>query len=993
MKLLEYIIEKKVFIALMVILITFLGSYAFLNLDRELTPAVNLNGVTIDVNAEDINVAEVESKITKLLEQKLKDVDGVKKIESTSYLGGSSIHVSFERGYDKDLVRELESVAHSFGNKTSEIKDVNVAQNGSDTEYGFILDISGSDMSAISEFALNELKPRMEQLPEISDVKLSGMENNYVDIAFKKDKLQENKVKVAGVIDIIERINEESTLGNLSDEDGKPALRWDTKLENVNDIKDIEIPVESGVILLDEIAQISVKERNNHSNVWKDGKKDFVLVEIGGTSNTTQIELAEAVRNELDKIHDDDLDKGLSINEIVAHGDFVDDSMNSVTKNIAIGGVIAILVLLLFLRSIRATVIIGVSIPTSILLTIISIWGAGYSLNMLTLVGLGLAIGMMVDSSIVILESIYSKKKQGLSSNDAVVQGTGEVSSAIIASVLTTIVVFLPIGLIGGDAGKFMIILSVVVAVTLISSVVVAFTLIPALAEKFMKIRKKNEDQKEKGTLRVYNKMMAWIIAKKVRSLTIIILFLVLFGSSLLLIPKIPMSTMPDVFDRYTENIVELENGTTNDEKQEIAKSINEKLEPIEDVKASYLIDQGNKFISVIKMTTGNGIHNDQKKVTDTVLKEMRELQEDNPIRSVHSALSGSGGYPVQINLRGEDFDKLQSISKNVVDKIETIDGIVGITNSMDETSDVQKILLDTDELEKNDITKLEMKDWIDQALLGTTIGEMDAEHGKKIPMNVSWDGFKETEEALLDLQVPTIDDKNFSSFIQLQKENVPKKIYHLDGERYISIFADIEDRDLGAVNRDIQNVIEEVKLDSGYSVSLGGELEGQEDLVKDITFVFAISIFLVYLVMAVQFNHFGQPLMVMSTIPVTVTGVILGMFITQMELNIMSGMGLIMLVGIVLNNAILLIDRTNQLQTAGTSLIDAIINAGQDRIRPIFMTTLTTVGGMIPLAMASGMSADYQAPLATVIISGLLFSTLITLVLIPCIYRLFSKV
>src|SRR5699024_5787875 len=284
-------------------------------------------------------------------------------------------------------------------------------------------------------------------------------------------------------------------------------------------------------------------------------------------------------------------------------------------------------------------------------------------------------------------------------------------------------------------------------------------------------------------------------------------------------------------------------------------------------------------------------------------------------------------------------------------------------------------------------------KDWIEQALLGTTIGEIDAGYSKKVPMNVSWNDFKETEEALLDLQVPTIDDKNCSSFSQIQKENVPKEIYHLDGERYISIFADIEDRDLGAINRDVQNGIEEVKLDSGYSVSLGGELEEQEGLVKDILFVFAISIFLVYLVMALQFNHFGQPLMVMSTIPVTVTGVILGMFITQMELNIMSGMGLIMLVGIVLNNAILMIDRTNQLQTSGTSLIDAIINAGQDRIRPIFMTTLTTVGGMIPLAIASGISADYQAPLATVIISGLLFSTLITLVLIPCIYRLFSKV
>lgn len=990
MKLLNFIIERKVFIALMVILISFLGIYAYSNLDRELTPVVNLNGATIEVDAGDLNVADVESNITTPLEENLQKVDGIRNIESTTYLGGSAIQVSFEREYDEDLVKELETVAQSFGNESSEINGINVTQNGSGTQYGFILDISGGNMSEMSKFALNVLEPRMEQLPEVSDVQLSGIKSHYVDIAFEREKLFENGIEVAQVIDIIRRVNSESTLGELSNESGTPSLRLNTKLKNVDDIKNIQIPSQSGNIMLDDIAQISINVQNNTSNVWKNGRKDFILVQIGGASNTTQIEMAEAVRNELDKIHDEDLVEGFSINEIVAHGDFVKNSMDSVTKNIVIGGIIAVLVLLLFLRNFRATIIIGVSIPTSILLTIASIWLLGYSLNMLTLVGLGLGIGMMVDSAIVVLESIYSKKEQGLSSFAAAVQGTSEVSNAIIASVLTTIAVFLPIGLIGGDTGKFMIILSVVIAITLISSVVIAFTLIPQLAEKFLKL-KKRKNKKEKGSLRVYNKMMAWIIAKKVRSFGIIVLFLILFVSSLLLIPKIPMNAMPDIFNRYTEIVVELENGTTNDQKQEIAQSINGKLKPIKDVKANYLIDQGNSFISVIKMTSGDEIHNEQSEVTDTVLRELRALQQES-VRSVHSALSGSGGYPIEINIRGEDFAKLQSISNNMINEIEDIDGVVGITSSMDTTSDVQKIELKTEELEESGISKLEIKNWINQALLGTTIGEIDGDDGRKIPMRVSWDEFEGTKEALLNLEVPTLSDKNFSSFVQIQNVNSPKEIYHVNGERYISIFADIEGRDLGTVNRDVQNVVEDFNLDPGYSVSLGGQLGEQQELIEDILFVFVISIFLVYLIMAVQFNHFGQPLIVMSTIPVTIIGVILGMFITQMELNIMSGMGLIMLVGIVLNNAILLISRTNQLLIAGHSLNDSIINAGQDRIRPIFMTTLTTIGGMIPLAMASGMSADYQAPLATVIISGLLFATLITLVLVPSIYRLFSK-
>lgn len=992
MKLLKSIIQRKVLIALMVVLIIFFGVYAYSGLDRELTPEVDLNGATIEVDTEDFNVVDTESKITDPLEDDIQKVEGVKSVESTTHSDGVTFQTSFENDYDKSLVQELETVTQSFSNNFSEIKDISVNENGSGTEYGFTLDISGGDMSEMSEFALDELEPRLKRLSEVSDIKFSGINNQYIDIAYKEDELEDHEIEVEQVNDIINQVNSKSSLGELSDEDDNPSLIWDTEPRDVDDIKDIEIPSQTDDITVDDIADVSLNDQDHTSDVWKNGEEKFILVQIKGSENTTQIEMAEAVRHELDKIHDDDLVDGFSVNEVVAHGDFVNQSMDSVTLNILIGGIIAVLVLLLFLRNLRATIIIAISIPTSILLTIASIWLLDYSLNMLTLVGLGLGIGMMVDSSIVILESIYSKKEEGLSSFDSVIKGTQEVSNAIIASVLTTIAVFLPIGLVGGDEGKMMIILSIVVAITLISSVVIAFTVIPALAEKFMKMRKKRkQDRKEKGILKVYNRMMAWIIAKKLRSFAVIILSLILFSSSLFLIPKIPMNTMPDIFNRYTEISVELENGTSNDEKQELADSINEKLNPIKDVKSNYLIDQGNSFVSVIKMTSGDEVHNDQKEVTSEVLRELRDLQHDNPIRSVQSALEGSGGYPVEINLKGEDFDKLQSTSKDIVKEIETIDGVVGATGSMEVTSNAEEIELDTDELESNDISKAEMQDWIDQALLGDTIGEIEGEYDRDIPINVSWEDYKGTEKDLLDREIP-IDDKKFSSFIELQDVDYPEEIKHENGDRSVAIYADIEDRDLGAVNRDVQKVIDDFELDSGYSMSLGGELEEQQDLNDDILFALLISIFLVYLIMAVQFNHFGHPIIVMATIPIAIVGVIAGMFITQMELNIMSGMGLIMLVGIVLNNAILLVNRTNQLRESGFSLNDAIITGGQDRFRPIFMTTFTTVGGMLPLALASGMSADYQAPLATVIISGLLFSTLITLVLIPTIYRLFSK-
>jgi multidrug efflux pump subunit AcrB len=264
---------------------------------------------------------------------------------------------------------------------------------------------------------------------------------------------------------------------------------------------------------------------------------------------------------------------------------------------------------------------------------------------------------------------------------------------------------------------------------------------------------------------------------------------------------------------------------------------------------------------------------------------------------------------------------------------------------------------------------------------------------GENVPLAVKWTETTDTKASLLDLKVPTPDGEEIlSTFIELNTIDSPNEINHIDGERYISISSDIEGRDLGAINRDVQNAIDAFDTPVDYSIAVAGDLEQQQELIKEMIFILGIAIFLVYLVMAVQFNHLFHPIIVMSVIPMTIVGVILGLFLTQRELSLMSGMGIVMLIGIVLNNAILLVDRTNQLRREGERLEAALVQAGKDRIRPIFMTTLTTAGGMLPLALASGTSGNYQAPMATAIISGLLFATLITLLLIPAVYRLFTR-
>lgn len=341
--------------------------------------------------------------------------------------------------------------------------------------------------------------------------------------------------------------------------------------------------------------------------------------------------------------------------------------------------------------------------------------------------------------------------------------------------------------------------------------------------------------------------------------------------------------------------------------------------------------------------------------------------------------------------IKGEDFDSLQTLSNEFKQKLDAVEGIVGITDTLQHGSPEQLIVLKEKAIQDAGLSRLQVKQFLEETFVSTPIGQITVAD-QSVPLIASWDSKTTTPEDLLHLKVPTTDgEKKLSTFLDLKTVQTPNEIMHKDGERYITVSADIEGRDLGAINRDIQKVLKDFNAPNGYSVGVAGDIEQQQDLMMEMIVVLAIALFLVYFVMAVQFNHLGHPFIVMSIIPMAIIGVIIGLAVTQRELNLLSGMGIIMLIGIVLNNAILLIDRTNQLRSEGSSVEEALVAAGTQRIRPILMTTLTTVGGMLPLALASGVSGNYQAPLATVLISGLLFATVITLLLIPSVYRVFT--
>lgn len=988
---LKFLLKRKIIVGLLVTFILLIGGYSIFKLDKELFPNINYGGAMAEIYAGDLPATEVEA-IVAPLEQELLGIDGVKDVQTTSYQGRSSIFIMTENGKGDEIFPDIESVINNEAAKNPLILDAFTAKMSTDQPYNFFLDLSGKSVKEITEFAKYTLEPRLESLKEVRDVAFEGLYEEEISISFNREKLESHEIDIQYAIASIQEANMSHALGYLKDDENSPTIRWQSSVTNVEDLKNIKIPSLNGYVLLQDIATIDLIPSQSTSLVWKESSTDFIMVQIGQAAGVTQIEMADAVNAEIEKMREEGLLDDVELKYIVSQAEYVENALDGIMNNIIIGGILALVVLLLFFRNFRATFIIGLSIPTSILLTFMTMWLLDYSFNILTLIALGLGIGLLIDSSIVILESIYAKKEQGYNKLDAVIEGTKEVASAVIASMLTTVVVFVPIGLLGGEIGQFMIILSVVVAITLISSVIIAFTLIPVLGENFMKLRLRQDGPKEGRIKKYYGQAVEWVTKKKRNSLAVIVAFFIVFISSLFLFTKIPSNIMPDMLNRYNEIMINLESGVTLSEKEEIVEAISNELQDIQDVETNYIIDNGLMLFALINMTKGDDITREQSDVNDDIYKALEKLKEDYPIDSVLSATSFTAGYPVQVNITGEDHEQLKEIADRFVNELNQVESLHDIKTTVDRTSFEDVIQLNTSKIEEAGLTENYIKQFIQQAFLQMEISSMKIDT-ENVPIKVKWDDDVTTQDELLNLKLTTLNGQQpLSEFVSFTKKEVPNQIDRLNGERLVRVTAEYEGADLGAINREIQRVIKDFELPNGYSIDISGDLEQQQELMMEMLMIIGIALFLVYVVMAVQFNHLVHPIIVMSVIPVSIVGVLIGLFVTQSELSILSGMGIIMLIGIVLNNAILIIDRTKQLRLKGLGVSEALVEAGKNRLRPIFMTTLTTAVGMLPLAIASDSSGNYQQPLAIVIISGLMFATLITLLLIPAVYRLFTS-
>jgi HAE1 family hydrophobic/amphiphilic exporter-1 len=743
-----------------------------------------------------------------------------------------------------------------------------------------------------------------------------------------------------------------------------------------------------------------------------------VGVSVRKQSGKNTVEVARGVLEEIERINRDI--PQIRLTPIIDTSDYIKRSITNVGSLALYGGILAVFVLLFFLRDIRGTTVIATAIPISIVSTFALMYFAGFTLNIMTLGGLALGIGMLVDNAIVVLENIYRLRQSGQSPIQAAINGSGEVTAAILASTLTTLAVFLPLVFVRGMAGVMFKQLSIVVGFSLLCSLGIAVTLVPMLASKILLPTTRDPGESDAWSRklflaggRMFDRMEARYkdllhSALDHRKLVVGGAALLLLGA-LALIPLVGVELMPDTDEGEVRVYAEMEVGTR-------LEVLDERFQAVETIVREAVPEAK----SVMSFVGGTGWRPRGSHAGEMRISLKPQVQRSRSSEEIATALrrkltgipgvtirtrAGQGlfilrlgapqGEKIQIETRGYDLAAADVLAERIKDVVETINGVTDAEVSRESGSPEELIIVDRQKAADMKLTVSQIANALQTVLSGTSASYY-REAGKEYRILVK---LKEAERMvlndILDLTLTNADGEAviLRNVVGIRPQTGPVRIERKDQERIVTVSANISGRDMGSILADIREGLSSIPVPRDFSIVFGGDYEEEQKAFRELLLGFILALVLVYMVMACLYESLRDPFVVMFSVPLAAIGVTLMLFLTKTTFNVQSFIGCIMLGGIVVNNAILLVDHTNLLRRRdGMSLQDAIEEAGRRRLRPILMTAMTTVLGLVPLALGLGEGGEAQAPLARAVIGGLLSSTLITLVFVPTVYSIFKR-
>jgi HAE1 family hydrophobic/amphiphilic exporter-1 len=989
------------------IAIVAIGAVSLSSIKIDLYPNIDLPTVSIVTTYQGVSPEDIETLITKPIEESVASVEDVDEITSASREGLSLVTVKFKWGKDMDVasldVREAVDFVKPF------LPD--------DADEPFIFKFSTSAMPVLflglgGNHTLPELKklseeqvePRLERIPGVAAVYTQGGREREIHVYADDEKLEAYGLGLDDLVRALAAANVRVPGGTIEQGKSDFLVRTSGEFASVREIAAVMVTRTHGSpVYLRDVADVedSFADRTEELRL---GGRPGVMVMIQKQSTANTVDVSDRVKAALP-----DIEKTLDVKFItfMDSAKYIKQSIGNLRSVALEGAALAVVVLLLFLWNFPSTLIIATSIPISVVATFIVMRSFNITLNMISMGGLALGIGMLVDSSIVVLENIYRHRERGLTRKEAAVYGAGEVATAITASVLTTVAVFLPVVFVPGIAGIMFRDMALTVVFALLSSLFVALSLIPLLASRVLSVSKRGGGRRTTGKLGgTYDAVLRWALRHRK---TTVVITIVLFLLSISLVRFVGVEFISASQPGEFQLTVEMPVGTRLDVTERAviqAEDIVKKNVPeIESMFAR--VGQGTGFGAIFGSA---GTHtgtisfqvvplNKRKRTDEQIRLALNKPLTQVPGAKVYFSSDAFsqmffGGARLAVEIYGQDLTIARTLAETVRDSMEAVYGATDVRISREEGKPESRIKVDEVKAASFGLPVSTIANSVQTAVMGTVAGQY-REAGKEFNIRVRLpDDERQSLEDLMDILVPTPmgNPVPLSAVASMEVQGGPVEIERKDQQRLVTVTGNLTgERDLGSVVNDLREKLARIPVPPDFAVQVAGEAQEVQESFRWLALALLGAVFLVYMVMASQFESLRHPFIIMFSLPLSFIGVAWMLFITGTTLSINSLIGVIVLAGIVVNNAILLVDYTNLLRARGMVLEDAVMEAARVRRRPILMTAFTTMLAMTPMALGLGEGSELNAPMARSVIGGLATSTFLTLVIIPVIYMMFE--
>lgn len=996
-------IKRPLFVGVIVLVLTLFGLICLTRLPIDLMPNVDIPYVTIVTAYPGVGPTEIESLVSKPIEDAVSPIGGIKKVYSFSRESASVVVIEFDLGTDiNGAVADVrDKVSAIRGDLPQDIVDPSIAR--VDINAHPIMNVTLFGKGSLAEtrkLADDTVKERLQRIDGVASVDVVGGLEREIDIRVDQGRLEAYGLGLAQVVAALKGDNLNVPGGRIDQRSREYTVRTVGEFSSVEQIAAINLAVIDGMPLtIGDVATIEDTFKEVRQKARFNGENCVTLV-IKKQSGANTVKVADTVRKTVSDLSGR-LPQGNKLEVIVDNSTFIKNSVKGVRDNLLLCILLTVLVIFLFLRSIRSTFIIFLSIPSSLIAAIAFIYYSGFTLNVLSLMGLALAVGMLVDDSIVVLENIYRHFERNEDAAEAASSGTGEIGGAVIATTFTIMAVFVPIAFMKGMVGQIFKEFGLTVAFSIFMSLFMSLTLIPSLAARLLRREGMDRDSAWNRFYtrleHAYKRALSWALAHQWQVVGLAALSLI---ASLMLLPIIGGEAFPFVDRGEIKAYVEMPTGASLDLTDKSVSEMEKYLLSLKDTEIAYAeIGTGGARQASIFVKLRKGHKQDSRKVADDLRYRFSTIPGAKVSAQAASMGGGedsaSGTAPVQIKISGPDSWRLTEIANEVEKELSGIEGLIGIGNTMNMGKPELQIKVDRRLAEDRRITPGQVASTIYTAMTGN-VATRFKDGGKEYDVLVR---LREEDRQEIDGIKNLLLLNNVGETVRLGEiadilpAGGPAEINRENRQRLAKVYAGLDsNHNIGQVNKKIKAKLSELDLPDAYSIEYSGEAEKMKEIFSPMIQALILSILLVYLGLVALYESLVYPLVIMFSVPLAGIGAFVLMLLTGKTMNMISLIGLIMLGGIVTKNAILLVDYTNALRDQGYGREAALLQAGPIRLRPILMTTLTTIFGMLPLALGMGDGGELRSPMAIAVIGGLITSTLLTLLVIPVVYTLLDR-